>query len=946
MQKGSLIGVEPFVFLFYQRYFIFFRKIMGDDKKQDFKKNFPNSFIWFLMAAFFLALMVQNFIDTKFAKVSFSYQLEHLVNLQLIQPEDSRKTAVNDNLVTFSGKFRDRLTEEGKSRYKYLELLNQNHELTSERDHVEKELVSLKAKMYESADLFLQLSGISLPKNGYVVVDDLYNTPEHDNSVVVRELSKKNVPSLVDLHNKYTLLDPADNKGVMAFGKSLNDLIRGFRSPVLGIGNETIKQNLKVIDKDLSDALESQNAPAQMMTLYGKVLRDLQVVVDELNHQEDHIRLLKLRSVRNYKETVEEYNQLNVKLEDNQAQLDKSRQTVAHVVWFFNNQELSTRSLEKQDPEQFNHWFLNAKEEWDNFPANRGGIFKAPDQPLNTVLEKTFKSEEPTPNYFSYLFTVLPVLLVVGVLYFIFSRQMKGMGTNAMNFGKSPAKLLTKGQNKITFKDVAGVDEAIEELEEIVEFLKSPQKFTSLGGRIPKGVLCIGPPGTGKTLIAKAVAGEADRPFFSISGSDFVEMFVGVGASRIRDLFDQAKKNAPCIIFMDEIDAVGRHRGAGIGGGHDEREQTLNQLLVEMDGFDTNEGVILMAATNRPDVLDKALLRPGRFDRRVVIGLPDIKGRFDILKVHARKIKMDPSVDLMQIARSTPGSSGADLANMLNEAALLAARRGRTAVTTQETTEARDKVLYGKERRSLEIDESEKRTTAYHESGHTIVGLVVKHADPVDKVTIIPRGMSLGSTMFLPKKNRVSYWKNELIDQLAVLMGGRVAEEVFVKDVSSGARQDIERATQIARSMVCEWGMSDKLGVVAYDERSEGGQYLGMSGYHEKKYSEDTAKAIDNEIRLILDEAYKAATSIILEYRDQVELMTQMLMEFETLDSEDIQKILDKQWSVEEKKARLKIADDLHKKAPVTPPPPPPMDQPIKSKTGEAPSIRTTDASV
>lgn len=919
---------------------------MGDDKKQDFKKNFPNSFIWFLMAAFFLALMVQNFIDTKFAKVSFSYQLEHLVNLQLIQPEDSRKTAVNDNLVTFSGKFRDRLTEEGKSRYKYLELLNQNHELTSERDHVEKELVSLKAKMYESADLFLQLSGISLPKNGYVVVDDLYNTPEHDNSVVVRELSKKNVPSLVDLHNKYTLLDPADNKGVMAFGKSLNDLIRGFRSPVLGIGNETIKQNLKVIDKDLSDALESQNAPAQMMTLYGKVLRDLQVVVDELNHQEDHIRLLKLRSVRNYKETVEEYNQLNVKLEDNQAQLDKSRQTVAHVVWFFNNQELSTRSLEKQDPEQFNHWFLNAKEEWDNFPANRGGIFKAPDQPLNTVLEKTFKSEEPTPNYFSYLFTVLPVLLVVGVLYFIFSRQMKGMGTNAMNFGKSPAKLLTKGQNKITFKDVAGVDEAIEELEEIVEFLKSPQKFTSLGGRIPKGVLCIGPPGTGKTLIAKAVAGEADRPFFSISGSDFVEMFVGVGASRIRDLFDQAKKNAPCIIFMDEIDAVGRHRGAGIGGGHDEREQTLNQLLVEMDGFDTNEGVILMAATNRPDVLDKALLRPGRFDRRVVIGLPDIKGRFDILKVHARKIKMDPSVDLMQIARSTPGSSGADLANMLNEAALLAARRGRTAVTTQETTEARDKVLYGKERRSLEIDESEKRTTAYHESGHTIVGLVVKHADPVDKVTIIPRGMSLGSTMFLPKKNRVSYWKNELIDQLAVLMGGRVAEEVFVKDVSSGARQDIERATQIARSMVCEWGMSDKLGVVAYDERSEGGQYLGMSGYHEKKYSEDTAKAIDNEIRLILDEAYKAATSIILEYRDQVELMTQMLMEFETLDSEDIQKILDKQWSVEEKKARLKIADDLHKKAPVTPPPPPPMDQPIKSKTGEAPSIRTTDASV
>jgi cell division protease FtsH len=382
--------------------------------------------------------------------------------------------------------------------------------------------------------------------------------------------------------------------------------------------------------------------------------------------------LTKLRSVRNYLDSLEEYNQLTSKLDDNTAQLDKARQAVSHVVWYFNNQELSTRALEKQDPELFNHWYINAKEEWDNFNANRGGIFKAPDQPLNTVLEKTFKSEEPTPNYLNYLLTILPILLVILVLYFIFSRQMKGMGANAINFGKSPAKLMAKGSNKITFKDVAGVDEAIEELQEIVDFLKNPQKFTALGGRIPKGVLCIGPPGTGKTLIAKAVAGEADRPFFSISGSDFVEMFVGVGASRIRDLFDQAKKNAPCIIFMDEIDAVGRHRGAGIGGGHDEREQTLNQLLVEMDGFDTNEGVILMAATNRPDVLDKALLRPGRFDRRVVISLPDIKGRYDILKVHARKIKMDPSVDLMAIARSTPGCSGADLANLLNEAALLA----------------------------------------------------------------------------------------------------------------------------------------------------------------------------------------------------------------------------------------------------------------------------------
>jgi len=374
---------------------------------------------------------------------------------------------------------------------------------------------------------------------------------------------------------------------------------------------------------------------------------------------------------------------------------------------------------------------------------------------------------------------------------------------------------------------------------------------------------------------------------------------------------------------MDEIDAVGRHRGAGIGGGHDEREQTLNQLLVEMDGFDTNDGVILMAATNRPDVLDKALLRPGRFDRRVVIGFPDIKGRFDILKVHARKIKMDPSVDLMSIARATPGCSGADLANILNEAALLAARKGRTAVTSQETVEARDKVLYGKERRSLEIDEQEKRTTAIHESGHTIVGLKVKHSDPIDKVTIIPRGMSLGATQFLPKKNRVSYWKNELHDQLAVLMGSRCAEEIFVGDISSGARQDIEQATHLARSMVCEWGMSDKLGPMAYDERSEGGQYLGFQNYHERKISDETAQEIDNEVRHILDEAYKRAKEVLNEQRDAVQLMTDMLIEFETLDAEDLQEIIESRWDIQKKRDRLKKADDLHKKGTVTPPPPP-----------------------
>lgn len=900
---------------------------MADDKKQDMKKGFSNSFVWFLMAAFLFALMVQNIIDTKFAKVSFSYQLEHLVNLQLIQPEDSRKTALNDNLVTFSGHFRERRTDDGKNRFKFLELLNVNQELKSEKERVLKELSEQKAKIAESAEWFLRLSGLPVPSNGFIVVDDLYGGSQQDNSIVIKELpASPKVASLVELESQLSAVQNAPTKeNLEKYSQSLGELIQNFRSPVVGIGNETTKQFLRNLNNQVSSTASNPQLNAtQKLAVYQQTLSELQAMVNDLNQSEDHTRLSKLRSVRNYKETVEEYNKIVTKLEDNQAQLDKARQAVSHVIWFYNNQELSTRALEKQDPEKFNQWFTNAKEEWTNFDQNRGGVFKAPDQPLNTTLEKTFKSEEPAPNYLSYLFTLLPVLLVLFVLYFLFARQMKGVGSNAMNFGKSPAKLMTKGSNKITFKDVAGIDEAIEELEEIVEFLKSPQKFTALGGRIPKGVLCIGPPGTGKTLIAKAVAGEADRPFFSISGSDFVEMFVGVGASRIRDLFDQAKKSAPCIVFIDEIDAVGRHRGAGIGGGHDEREQTLNQLLVEMDGFDTNDGVILMAATNRPDVLDKALLRPGRFDRRVIIGLPDIKGRFDILKVHARKIKMDVSVDLMAIARSTPGCSGADLENLLNEAALLAARRGRTAVTSMETTEARDKVLYGKERRSLEIDENEKRTTAYHESGHAIVSAVLEHTDPVDKVTIIPRGMSLGATMFLPKKNRLSYWKNEVIDQLAVLMGGRVAEEVFVGDVSSGARQDIEQATHLARSMVCEWGMSDKLGAVAYDERSDAGQYLGMGGYHEKKYSEKTANEIDEEVRRLLDEALGTARRVVAEYREQLELMTQMLMEFETLDADDVVKIVKKEWNIENKRKRLKEAVDLHKKAIASPPPIPP----------------------
>ena len=915
---------------------------MANNKKTDFKQKFPGGFIWFLVAAFVMVLMVQNFIDTKFANVSFSYQLEHIVNLEFIQPEESRKTAINDNLATFSGKFREQLTEEGKNRYKYLELLNTNHELITKKEQVEEELESFEGNIHESADLFLHLSGTTIPRNGYVVYDDRATSVGQDKSIIIQSLSPKNLDSLPDLRSLYTIItkDPTEDK-VAQFGSSLAELIRNFRSYRLGIGDEKLKQTLRQLDTEIAKLINSDSTIALRLAVYDNALGKLSDVVKELNRFEDHARLGKLRSVRYYNEAVTELSQLNQQLDDNLAQLNKARKSVSQVIWFFNNKEVSTKALERQDLEEYSHWFLNAKEEWEVFSANRGGIFKAPDQPLNLVLKKKFKSEEPTPNYTSYLITLLPILLIVFVLYFFFSRQMKGMGTNAMNFGKSPAKLFVKGENKVTFKDVAGIDEAIEELEEIVEFLKNPRKFTVLGGHIPKGVLCVGPPGTGKTLVARAVAGEADRPFFSISGSDFVEMFVGVGASRIRDMFEQAKKNAPCIVFIDEIDAVGRHRGAGIGGGHDEREQTLNQLLVEMDGFDINTGVIIIAATNRPDVLDKALLRPGRFDRRIILNLPDIKGRNDILKIHAKNIKMDPSVNLMNLARGTPGCSGADLENILNESALLAARRDKTAVTEKEISEARDKVLYGKERRSLELDEDEKRTTAYHEAGHTIVSKFVEHGDPVDKVTIIPRGFSLGATMFLPRKDRVSYWKKELIDQLAVLMGGRCAEEIFVHDMSSGAQKDFEQATRIARSMVCEWGMSEKLGTVVYDERSDHGHYLGLPNYHEKKYSEETAKAIDGEVRSILDQAHNSAIKIIKNRRKDVELMTQMLMEFETLDAEDIQKIVNNEWDIEEKRDRLKLQEELHKKKPATPPPPPVKDAKPKRPPEEPPPTPT-----
>ncbi len=484
-------------------------------------------------------------------------------------------------------------------------------------------------------------------------------------------------------------------------------------------------------------------------------------------------------------------------------------------------------------------------------------------------------------------------LILLGALWFFMIRQMQTGGNKALSFGKSRARLLSMQQKKVTFKDVAGVEEAKEELREIIEFLREAQKFQKLGGRIPKGVLLVGPPGTGKTLLARAVAGEANVPFFSISGSDFVEMFVGVGASRVRDLFEQGKKNAPCIIFIDEIDAVGRHRGAGLGGGHDEREQTLNQLLVEMDGFESNEGVILMAATNRPDVLDPALLRPGRFDRRVVVSRPDVRGREEILRVHTRKIPLAEDVDLSVLARGTPGFSGADLANMVNEAALAAARQNRKAVLQYDFELAKDKVLMGVERKSLLLTDAEKKNTAYHEAGHALVAAKMPNSDPLHKVTIIPRGMALGVTMQLPTDDRHNYYKNYLETEIAILMGGRIAEELFLNVLSTGAGNDIERATEMARKMVCEWGMSD-LGPMTFGKKEEQ-IFLGREIAQHRDYSEDTAIKIDQEVRKLVNAGYTTAKQVISDNRDVLERIARALIEREVLDANEIKMLVEGQ---------------------------------------------------
>jgi cell division protease FtsH len=495
-------------------------------------------------------------------------------------------------------------------------------------------------------------------------------------------------------------------------------------------------------------------------------------------------------------------------------------------------------------------------------------------------------------SIFSMLLGWLPMILILGVWIF-FMRQMQSGSGRAMGFGKSKAKLLTEAHGRVTFQDVAGVDEAKEDLEEIVEFLRDPQKFQRLGGKIPRGVLLVGPPGTGKTLLARAIAGEANVPFFTISGSDFVEMFVGVGASRVRDMFDQAKKNAPCIIFIDEIDAVGRHRGAGLGGGNDEREQTLNQLLVEMDGFEANEGVILIAATNRPDVLDPALLRPGRFDRQVVVPNPDITGREKILKVHVRNVPLAPNVDLKVLARGTPGFSGADLMNLVNEAALMAARRNKRLVTMAEFEDAKDKIMMGAERRSTAMTQAEKELTAYHEAGHAIVALNVAVADPLHKATIIPRGRALGMVMQLPEGDRYSMSYKWMVSRLAIMMGGRVAEETkFGKEnITSGASSDIDQATKLARAMVTRWGFSDKLGNVAYGENQEE-VFLGHSVARTQNVSEETAQIIDAEVRRLIDEAYSAARAIITKKKKEWTALAEGLLEYETLSGEEIKQLI------------------------------------------------------
>lgn len=896
---------------------------MKRDQKQgqDGKKGFPGLLL-LLIIGLVILLAFQNLSENKLANVAFSHQIEHLVNLDLLDDGHSRKTSVNDNLVSFHGKFRQQLSDSAKDRYRFIHLLHQHHELKALKMKTSKELDKLYRDVHGSVEYFLHISGMAVPQGGLVVVPSQFDTPESANSVVIREVAvgPSNLVSLPEVKKQLEILAHERNTSeALAAGQMLKKLVEEYRSFRLGIGNEELKRALSSAEQRLNVAIDNpQLSYSERLAVYKEVFASVAQVSHKLAEKQGDIRFRELRSVRAYLEQLEKLAVVTADVRKNDVQLAKSRGQVQNVIWFFNNQEISTNELMKKPPEEYQRWFLHANTEWKAFEANKNLSFKAPDQPRTLALEKTFKSEEPPTNYFGYLFTFMPILLVGLLLYFIFSRQVKGGGSSAMNFGKSPAKLLNKSAQRVTFDDVAGINEAKEELEEIVEFLRDPSRFRKLGARIPKGVLLVGSPGTGKTLVAKAVAGEAGVPFFSISGSDFVEMFVGVGASRVRDLFDQARKNAPCIIFIDEIDAVGRHRGSGLGGGHDEREQTLNQLLVEIDGMDSSEGVIIIAATNRPDVLDKALLRPGRFDRSVVVELPDFKGRLEILKVHAKKVKIGENVSLKEIAGSTAGLAGADLENIINEAALFAARKWRSAVTQDDLRYALEKVQFGKERKSLVMNEEDMWITSWHEAGHAIIALDLDTDDGVTKVTRIPRGQSLGATHFQEKPNRVHYRRSELVNRLATLMGGRVAEELHNQDPTSGAKADIQMATQTARAMVREWGMSDKLGMINYSQ--EGGQSL-ISGIHEKEYSEATAEAIDQEVKQLIDDAYAKAHQILEGNFDKMKLMAEMLMKFETLDREDCDAIMKGTFSEEQKQNKInEFVSSKHRDPPPVPP--------------------------
>lgn len=896
---------------------------MPDEDKENPnpKKGFSPGFFLMLMGLVLALLAYQNYTSLPTAKVSFSHQLEHLVNLDLLDPQDSRKVAVNDSLVSYSGQFRATLPEDSKQRYQFLELLYQRNQLREKRAMLFSEQPKLQKEARRAALRFLELSALSIPAKGFVVVDGSFEDGSTSASIVLfeKDLQKESLISLRDVEEGYILArqlkGAAQQSELSSLRENLSALIASFMAPSTGLGLESAKVSLRQADTLLRSIQGDTPSVEERLTTYNQVIQLLQRMVAQVAILKDHGHLQDLRQVRSYLLNLKQQKETTALLDKNQLQLDKAKGAVQDQLWYFGNQKLTTRQLENVDSEAYSAWFQQAKGAMDHFEENKGLTFSTPNEKRNLVIEENFRSEEPAPNYIGYLFTLMPVILLLSLLYFVFSRQMKGGGQSPLNFGKSTAKMLDASNVQITFKDVAGVDEAKEELVEVVDFLADPHKFTSIGAKIPKGILLIGPPGTGKTLLAKAVAGEAKRPFFSISGSDFVEMFVGVGASRIRDLFEQAKKQSPCIIFIDEIDAVGRHRGVGLGGGNDEREQTLNQLLVELDGIHSNVNVILIAATNRPDVLDAALLRPGRFDRHVYVPFPDIKGRFQIFLVHTRKIKLEEGVDLMQLAKQTPGSSGADIANIVNEAAIYAARSGRVTVAMSDLEMAIDKVRYGKNRR-LELEFEERKATAYHEAGHTVTAVLLKEVDEVEKVTITPKARSLGSTQFTPKE-RYSYWKNYLLDKLVVLMGGRVAEEIFLHDLSSGAQQDIEQATGIARKMVCRWGMSESVGAIALvgEEDEQNRQY----GSSDRSYSEETARLVDTEVQKLLVAANHKARELLESSRDKVEVMVAALLEFETLDREDIFAIMDGKFDSGVK--RQKIDESLKLAAPKGPPP-------------------------